>query len=66
MSDVLVDSNVLLDVLTEDAQWYEWSSGSLAAQAERRILRINPIIYSEVSVGFTLRPHRGDGCRREN
>jgi predicted nucleic acid-binding protein len=52
VSDVLVDSNVLLDVLTEDAQWYEWSSGSLAAQAERRILRINPIIYSEVSVGF--------------
>ena len=52
MSDVLVDSNVLLDVLAEDPEWFDWSAAALAAQAERRVLRINPIIYSEVSVGF--------------
>ena len=26
MRDVLVDSNVILDVLTEDPRWLEWSS----------------------------------------
>jgi len=48
----LVDSNVLLDVLTEDSEWYGWSARALEAQANRSILAINPIIYSEVSVGF--------------
>ena len=52
MSDVLVDSNVLLDVLTEDPEWFDWSSAALASLAERRILRINPIVFAEVSVGF--------------
>lgn len=50
--EVLVDSNVILDAATEDPQWGEWSSGQLATLAEDHILVINPIIYSEVSVGF--------------
>ena len=49
---VLVDSNVLLDVLTEDPQWCAWSMEALANQADRDVLAINPIIYAEVSVGF--------------
>jgi predicted nucleic acid-binding protein len=49
---VLVDSNVLLDVLTEDATWFGWSSDALARAAESDALIINPIIYAEVSVGF--------------
>ena len=52
MSEVLVDSNVLLDVLTEDAEWYARSSARLAAVAEGRVLIINPIVYAEVSIGF--------------
>jgi len=48
----LVDSNVLLDVLTQDPQWYAWSSNALAAEADRQVIAINPIIYAEVSVGF--------------
>ncbi len=52
MSSVLVDSNVILDVVTEDPQWSEWSSSMLARCAETGILVINPIIYAEVSVGF--------------
>ena len=52
MSGVLVDSNVLLDVLTEDSEWYEWSASALAEQAELSALMINPIIYAEVSVRF--------------
>jgi predicted nucleic acid-binding protein len=49
---VLLDSNVLLDVLTEDPVWYAWSSAALAAAADRSILAINPLVYAEVSIGF--------------
>lgn len=52
MSRVLVDSNVLLDVLTDDPHWYAWSAAQLDASAARGALCINPIIYAEVSVGF--------------
>ena len=49
---ILVDSNVLLDVLTEDPRWSSWSMKALAERAERDLLAINPIIYAEVSIGF--------------
>jgi predicted nucleic acid-binding protein len=52
VADTLVDSNVLLDVLTEDARWFAWSSGALARRAEVSALVINPIVYAEVSIGF--------------
>lgn len=52
MSRVLVDSNVLLDVLTDDPHWFDWSAGQLDACASQGELCINPIIYAEVSVGF--------------
>ena len=53
MSDVLVDSNVILDIVTEDPNWFEWSSTQLMRSADRGNLIINPIIYAEVSIGFT-------------
>jgi len=53
-SSVLVDSNVLLDVLEEDENWYEWSSTQLQKAADSSTLIINPIIYAEISVGFKL------------
>ena len=49
----LVDTNVLLDVLTEDGSWLWWSLDALAAAAETGPLLINPIIYGEVSTRFT-------------
>ncbi len=51
---VLVDSNVLLDVLEEDPEWYGWSAAKLSECAEHSTLAINPVIYSEVSIGFNL------------
>ena len=51
-SPVLVDSNVLLDIVTQDKKWYSWSSQTLAKFAEDYLLAINPIIYAEVSIGF--------------
>lgn len=53
MGVVLVDSNVLLDVLTEDPQWFNWSSQALERAAESDVLAINPLVYAEVSVRFT-------------
>ena len=52
MADVLVDSNVLLDILTEDPVWYDWSASAIEEHAEHSVLMINPIIYAEVSVRF--------------
>jgi predicted nucleic acid-binding protein len=49
---VLVDSNVILDVMTDDPRWGEWSSSMLARCAEDGTLVINPIIYAEISIGF--------------
>lgn len=49
----LVDSNVLLDILTEDADWLEWSNDALGAAAEAGPLYINPVIYAEVAVRFS-------------
>jgi predicted nucleic acid-binding protein len=49
---VLVDSNVLLDVFSEDPVWFEWSSEALSEAAERSVLVVNPIVYAEVSVRF--------------
>ncbi len=52
MTPVMVDSNVLLDVVTDDPTWAIWSSESLERAADESILLINPLIYAEVSVGF--------------
>lgn len=49
----LVDSNVLLDVLTDDPAWSGWSTRALADSAEKGPLWVNPIIYAEVSVRFS-------------
>lgn len=52
MDPVLVDSNVLLDVATNDPTWADWSGDTLERIADEAILVINPLIYAEVSIGF--------------
>ena len=52
MDAVLVDSNVLLDVATNDPTWGVWSAEALERTADAAILVINPLIYAEVSIGF--------------
>jgi predicted nucleic acid-binding protein len=52
MGQILVDSNIILDIVTEDPKWYSWSAVQLESLAEEHTLIINPIIYSEVSIGF--------------
>jgi predicted nucleic acid-binding protein len=48
----LVDSNVLIDVWTDDPQWYEWSLTQLNEAGRRGPLLINDIIYAEASIRF--------------
>ncbi len=47
-----MDSNVLLDIATNDATWSAWSEGALAECSEHTNLVIDPIVYAEVSIGF--------------
>lgn len=48
----LVDSSVILDVVTEDPVWAGWSADALAQARDDGVLVINPIVYAEVSTGF--------------
>lgn len=50
---VLVDSNVILDVFTQDLRWFDWSSAALQDAVDSSVAVINPIIYAEVSVNFS-------------
>jgi hypothetical protein len=52
VTPVLVDSNVLLDIATDDPRWSAWSSVNLERAADESILVINALIYAEVSIGF--------------
>ncbi|MGH7089527.1 MAG: type II toxin-antitoxin system VapC family toxin [Stellaceae bacterium] len=53
MTAVLVDSNVLLDVMTEDARWLEWSAAAIEQAADSARLLINPVIYAEISIRYS-------------
>jgi predicted nucleic acid-binding protein len=54
MKGVLVDSNVVLDVFLNDPKWADWSESKLEKYSDHTSLYINSIIYSEISIGFTL------------
>ncbi|GIH65444.1 MULTISPECIES: type II toxin-antitoxin system VapC family toxin [Microbispora] len=48
----LVDSCVLLDVATDDPKWAAWAADALARALDEGRLVVNPVVYSEVSVGY--------------
>jgi len=52
LTATLVDSNVILDIASEDDEWLDWSAAMLTAAAERGPVVINPVIYAEVSIRF--------------
>ena len=53
MAGILIDSNILLDLMTEDARWFWWSAEALERVAGRFRLVVNPVIYAEVSVRYS-------------
>jgi predicted nucleic acid-binding protein len=53
MSDTLIDSNVIIDILDADPTWSEWS-GERVRQARRAgNAIINPLIYAEVAGAYS-------------
>ncbi len=52
MKEILVDSNIILDIVTEDPNWFDWSADKLNEYVQQTELNINPSIYAEVSIGF--------------
>jgi predicted nucleic acid-binding protein len=53
MTAILIDSNILLDVMSEDSRWFSWSAEAIERAADTSRLVINPIIYAEVSVRYS-------------
>jgi predicted nucleic acid-binding protein len=52
MSGVLVDSNIILDLVTDDPNWGDWSEEMLRYYAKTGPLFINDVVYAEISIGF--------------
>jgi predicted nucleic acid-binding protein len=52
MSDTLVDSNVLIDILSNDPTWVNWSDGQLRAARRTGRVVINQLIYAEICAGY--------------
>lgn len=48
----LVDSNVLLDLVTDDPNWSEWSLAHLERAALAGPIFINDIVYAETSIRY--------------
>jgi predicted nucleic acid-binding protein len=48
----LVDSNVLLDVLTDGQIWADWSQSQLERAALAGPLVINSVVYAEISARY--------------
>jgi predicted nucleic acid-binding protein len=48
----IVDTNVLVDILTEDPAWLDWSAEQLDRQAAQGLVIVNEVIYAELSIGL--------------
>ncbi len=52
MTPVIVDSSILLDVVTDDPEWSDLSRAAVASLSAHRQLVINTVIFAEVSISF--------------
>lgn len=48
----LVDTNVLLDLVTDDPNWANWSIAQLEAASLNGPLLINDVVYAELAVRY--------------
>jgi predicted nucleic acid-binding protein len=51
---ILVDTNVLLDLVTDDPVWAEWSQRQLRAASATDELAINEVVFAELSVRYVV------------
>lgn len=52
MTIILVDTCVITDLADRQGEWFEWSASTLERLDQSHKLAINPVIYSECSVGY--------------
>ncbi|WP_422133020.1 MULTISPECIES: PIN domain-containing protein [unclassified Endozoicomonas] len=52
MNGILIDSCVLLDLLTNDKNWADRSEKILEQYSQSNSLFINSVVYTEISIGF--------------
>lgn len=52
MKETIIDSNVLIDLLLRDENWFDRSSEAVMSAMNDSAVVINPIIYAEVSLSF--------------
>jgi predicted nucleic acid-binding protein len=52
MNGILIDSCILLDLFTNNANWANWSESILDKYSQTNTLFINSIVYTEISIGF--------------
>jgi predicted nucleic acid-binding protein len=48
----LIDTNILLDLTSPDAEWGRWSERVLDSSSLRGALVINDVVFAELSVGY--------------
>ena len=48
----MFDSNVLLDIITADPEWLDWSREQFRIAAKEGQVLVNPIIYAELAPAF--------------
>jgi predicted nucleic acid-binding protein len=49
---ILVDSNVWIDLISDDPQWRDWSLQQLKLAHLSDKLAINPVIYAEIATQY--------------
>ena len=49
----LLDTNVLLDILTDDPKWGDWSQRQFARAHKEGPIPVNPILYAELAAHFS-------------
>ena len=53
MTGTLVDTNVLLDIVQDDEEWFDWSTSMMERAAHEGRVFINSIIYAEVAAFYS-------------
>jgi predicted nucleic acid-binding protein len=61
----MLDSKVLLDIVTADRKWLGWSTEEFRAAAAEGPVLINPIIYAELAPAFDSQAALDRWVRRE-
>ncbi len=52
MGGILLDTNVLLDIATNDPVWAGWSETQFLKASTLGLITINPVIYAELAPAF--------------